>query len=125
MTNAQIFKAAHEIARNLTGDYRACFKMALAIVRDQKKHIQFVKNVILDVNRHYGKMDVTGDVYEGYRIACTVGRYTNGFASDVALSVDRYMKASEKQAYVIARAYVEQGCESAIFEAWMNARKAA
>lgn len=34
MTNSNIFKAAHKIASHYTGDYRACFKLALKEVRD-------------------------------------------------------------------------------------------
>jgi hypothetical protein len=112
MTRSQIFKAAHEIARSLEGNYRACFAMALDIVRNEAAAIQQVKAIILDVNRAYGRLDVTGNDLPGYEICCAVEAARINFASDVASSVYRYAKASEKQAYVIARAYVQAGFDA-------------
>jgi len=112
MTRSQIFKAAHEIARSLEGNYTARFVMALQIVRNEAAAIQQVKAIILDVNRAYGRLDVTGNDLPGYEICCAVEAARINFASDVASSVYRYAKASEKQAYVIARAYVQAGFDA-------------
>ena len=120
MTNSQLFKAAHEVARNLSGDYRACFKMALTIVRDEKKHIQFIKNLVLNCNSRYGRLDVTGDTYICFSIIETVSSFGSGFGQQVAQTVNKSGRASEKQAYVIARGYVESGCDSGIMAAWMS-----
>ncbi len=112
MTRSQIFKAAHEIARSLEGNYTARFVMALGIVRNEAAAIQQVKAIILDVNRAYSRLDVTGNDLPGYEICCAVEAARINFASDVASSVYRYAKASEKQAYVIARAYVQAGFDA-------------
>ena len=37
MTNSEIFKAAHERAKTFRGDYRACFVLALRIVRSESR----------------------------------------------------------------------------------------
>ena len=124
MTNSQLFKAAHQVARNLQGDYRARFAMALKIVRNQAQHIQFIKNLVLDVNSHYSRTDVTGDVYECFQVVGTVGMFTNGFASQVATTVNHSGRCSEKQAYVIARGYIEAGCDAGIMSVWFASKVA-
>ena len=118
MTNSELFKAAHAVAKNLVGDYRACFVMALQIVRDQKRHIQFVKNIILNDTNKVSRLWVDGEDREGFAICYTVAKFTTGFGSQVATTVDKYGKASEKQAYVIARAFVEAGAEAGINNAY-------
>lgn len=118
MTKSEIFKAAHQVARNLSGDYKACFVMALAIVRDQKQHIQFIKNIILNDTNKVSRIWVDGNEREGFSICYTVAKFTTGFGSQVATTVDKYGKASEKQAYVIARAFVEAGADAGINNAY-------
>jgi len=112
MTRSQIFTAAHEIARTLEGNYTARFVMALQIVRNEAAAIQQVKAIILDVNSVYGRLDCVGNDLPGYEICLAVQAARLNFASDVASSVYRYAKASEKQAYVIARAYVQAGFDA-------------
>jgi hypothetical protein len=43
-------------------------------------------------------------------LVCSVKQECEGFAKDVATTVAKFNNCSEKQAYVIARAYVEKGC---------------
>lgn len=112
MTNAQIFKAAHSLARTFSGDYRACFALALRIVRNNNDAIQAVKLIVLDYNSFYNHFDAAGDFKFYATIINCVMDAKLGFASDVATSAIKYRKVSEKQAYVIARAFVEAGYES-------------
>lgn len=121
MTKSELFKAAHAVAKNLSGDYKACFVMALRIVRNQKQHIQFVKNIILNDTNKMSRIWVDGNEREGYTICYTVAKFMTGFGSQVAATVDKYGKASEKQAYVIARAFVEAGAEAGIMASYSAA----
>lgn len=111
MTNAQIFKAAHELAREFSGDYRARFALALRTIRNQAEAIQTVKYMVLDLNRYaYSHMGADGDFRAYARIIDLVAdAHSIGFAAQVAQTVRKYKSVSEKQAYVIARAYIEHG----------------
>lgn len=40
MTNSEIFKAAHKLAKTFQGDYRACFALALRIVREEAFEVE-------------------------------------------------------------------------------------
>lgn len=66
--------------------------------------IQTIKNEIISATRRQDQ--AARDILE---IIYAVELGAKGFAADVAKTVAKYGKASEKQAYVIARAFVEAG----------------
>jgi hypothetical protein len=110
MTHAQIFKAAHELAREFSGDYRARFALAIRIVRNQADAIQAIKLILLDFNMRYNYFAPNGDFAAYARIIDLVADAKSiGFASEVASTVRKFKSISEKQAFVIARAYVQNG----------------
>ena len=72
--------------------------------RTAAARIQDVKMAIIHstARQDQGARDILEIIY-------AVEMDVNGFASDVAKTVAKYGRASEKQAYVIARAFVEAG----------------
>jgi hypothetical protein len=75
--------------------------------RNVNDMIQAVKEEILNINsRRVMGSSIAAD---GMATVRAVAKAALGFASDVATTVAKYGKASEKQAYVIARAAVENG----------------
>jgi translation initiation factor 2 beta subunit (eIF-2beta)/eIF-5 len=68
--------------------------------------IQEIKSAIIHSTsrQDQGARDILEIIY-------AVEMDVKGFASDVAKTVAKYGRASEKQAYVIARAFVESGLQ--------------
>jgi hypothetical protein len=69
--------------------------------------IQRIKKAILAMPYYR-----VGDQYQSVmEIVLNVRMSTTGFASEVAKTVEKYGRVSEKQAYVIARAFVENNLQ--------------
>lgn len=70
---------------------------------ESKDRLTKVKEALLSMP-YYRQGDLYTSVME---IVLAVRMETKGFAADVAASVERYGKVSEKQAYVIAKAFCD------------------
>jgi len=128
MTNAQIFKAAHKLAKTFTGDYRACFSLALRDVyaslstpkvergNQYYKQAQELANELVwmaGVGRN--DSNAFSRAFDSVGFFCNGIEQLSGFAANVAKTVHDRMNPygkqvayiSPKQAWVLAVAAVE------------------
>lgn len=115
-TKSQILKESHQLAKSFEGHYSACLSEALKITwkksREipEKEKIQTIKQTILSGVSSYYQQNGYWDFAE--EIILAVEMDTEGFTSDVASTVYKYKRCSEKQVYVIARAFVENDLQT-------------
>lgn len=117
INKSQVLKKAWNDFRTYNGStmsfWSQCLKDAWAYFKERAAmgaqgaqfFIQEAKMEILDIN--YRK--TRGNFGEGMNIVNAVAKAACGFASDVAATVQKFGRASEKQAYVIARASYDLG----------------
>ena len=119
INKSQVLKKAWNDFRTYNGStmtfFAQCLKDAWAYFKERaamgKQGAQFfiqeVKMEILDIN--YRNTRGAATCGEGLSVVRSVAKAACGFASDVAETVLKYGRASEKQAYVIARAAYDLG----------------
>lgn len=119
INKAQVLKKAWNDFRTYNGNtmtfFAQCLKDAWAYYKERaamgaqgaQYFIQEVKMEILNVNARSTRGNSAAG--EGMAIVRAVAKAACGFASDVAATVQKYGRASEKQAYVIARAAYDLG----------------
>ena len=128
MTHAQIFTAAHKLAKTFTGDYRACFALALRDVyaslntpkvekgNKYYRAAQEIANELVwmaGVGRNDG--NAFSRAFDSVGFFCHDIQQVSGFAANVAKTVHDRMSPygkqvayiSPKQAWVLAVAAVE------------------
>ena len=117
INKAQVLRKAWNDFRSMGGNTMAifadCLRGAWAFFKEAAAmgaqgaqfYIQNVKEQVLEVN--YSKIRV--NAVDGWAYVRSVRDAACGFASDVAATVAKYGKCSEKQAYVIARACYDLG----------------
>lgn len=115
VNKSEVMKAAWEMfkasSKRTMAFFSICLKDAWKMAKTALKarpsiDLQDVKWTLLQLGNTIGQGS-HGVAGEARSIVYYVATELNGFATDVAQTVLKYKRISEKQAYVIARAYVE------------------